>query len=1743
VVLAMLVASLIVAPQASAATSIGVKFVTKPKSSSNSTTATFSWTTHGAVLRTVCALDRGRFVKCSRSRTIKRLKNGPHTFRVEAIGATSTWTATYRWRVDTIAPTAPSAVGGSTAWQSVASIAISAAGSTDGGSGLAGYQRRSSVDGGATWSLGTAGAQVSASAGGETLVQFRALDRAGNASAWSPAAGTAAATARIDRDAPSAPVVAGGSLQWQNAFSVDVTGTGSADVGGAGLDHYEYRTSTDVGLTWSAGAPGSDVAIIDDGETLVQFRAVDAAGNASNWAPLLPDEGSTVMLDRTIPTAPTVAGATTGWESIAGTTLTASGSVDAVGSGVAGYEYRSSTDAGATWTSPTSGNSLVVSAEGETLVEFRAVDNANLKSAWTQVAVRIDRTNPSDPTVAGGSTAWQSIASLDIAASGSTDAGGSGLTGYQLRTSTDAGSTWTSPVAASHDLVTAEGETLVELRAVDGAGNVSAWVQDTARIDRSVPTLPTVAGGSLSWQSLASVDVTATGSTDAGGSTLAGYEYRTSTGGGSSWSVPVSGAIATISAEGETLVEFRALDGAGNASAWTPSPSTAQGTVRIDRTAPTVSSVSGGSLTWKNQASETVTAVGGADTGGSGFSGYEYRTSTDGGTTWSSSAAGSSLVVSAQGETLVQFRALDGAGNNGAWVPAGPGAGNTARLDRSAPTAPTVSGGSPVWQSVASASLTASGSTDGASGVAGYQYRTSTDGGTTWSATLSGAAAVVSGQGTTTVAFRSVDGVGLVSAWVTDSVKIDRTLPGSPSVSGGSGAWRSLASVGLTATGGTDSGGSGVTGYQFQTSTDGGTTWSAPASGSAVSVSAPGETLVQFRTVDGAGNVSSWAPSSGTSGTVRIDRTVPTDPTVSGGSLSWQSVASLTLSAAGSTDSGGASLSGYESRTSTDAGATWSAAVSGASLIVSAEGETLVQFRAIDGAGNASGWVQGVARLDRTAPGTPTVSGGSLSWQNVASVSISASAATDTGGSGVSGYEFRSSTDGGTTWSAPTSGASDVISAEGQTLVQLRTVDGAGNRSAWKPAGAGASNTVRIDRTAPTAPSVAGGSLVWQSVASVLVTASGSSDSPGSGVSGYQSQTSTDNGVTWSAAIAGASVSVSAQGQTLVRFAAVDTAGFVSSTTQATVRIDRTAPTAPTVSGGSLSWQNVATMTVTASGSTDSGGSALSGYEYRASTDNGTTWSAAVSGASDVIAAEGQTLVQLRSVDGAGNASAWTPAASGASNTVRIDRTAPGLPIVTGGSIAWQSVASISTSAAGATDPGGGGVTGYEYQTSTDAGSTWSSPAAGASLVVSAEGETLVEYRSVDAAGNRSAWVQATARIDRTAPTAPTVSGGSLAWQNVASLTISATGSTDSGGSLLTGYRYRASVDGGVTWSAATAGASDLISAEGATLVQFQSLDGAGNTSAWTPTVSGAGDTAHIDRALPVAPTSVTGGSLSWQSVASVTITPAGGSDSGSGFAGYDYRTSINGGGTWTSPVAGNSLAVSAEGTTLVQFRSRDVAGNVSAWTPASPGAGNTAAIDRTAPTAPTVSGGSLSWQTVASVTISAAGSTDATSGLLRYEYRSSTNGGSTWSATTAGPSASISQEATTIVQFRAVDNAGNVSAWAPASAGAGNTVKLDRTAPTLPVVSGGLGAGTCKHKLTVSASNSNDVLSGLFGYDYRLSTNGGSTWGAAVTNKSSVSLTSTGTYIVQFRAVDNIGNTSAWAPATAGNANTACVL
>lgn len=1414
---------------------LGVLITKKPASPTSKTTASFAWKRVGHVSKTTCRLDALSWKPCTTKVTFKHLLPGTHTFRVKVSGRIGghlrSATKRVRWTIDTTAPCAPTVSGGSASW-AAGPVTISGAGSTDPGGAVAGYQHRTSPDG-IAWSGAAAGGSVAVTTPGRTFVQVRAVDSAGNVSAWAPAVTGADDTALIDAADPTAPSLAGALAGWQNVASETLTAGSSTDAQ-SGVAGYQYRTSSDAGGSWSPVQAGALVAVSAEGRTDVEFRAVDTVGNRSDWAQ------ATVRIDTTAPTAPAASGSSAAWRSVASVLTAAAGSTDAGGSGVAGYVYETSTTGGVSWSAPAAAASLAVSAEGETLVRYAAVDGAGLQSAWAEATVRLDHTAPSAPVLAGGSLSWQNLALVSITAGASIDLGGAGLSGYRFETSTDGGTSWSPPTPGIQADVTSEGETLVRFDAVDAAGNASAWVQDTARVDTTPPTDPSVSGGSSSWKNAASVTVSAAGSTDSPGSGLAAYQYETSTDGGANWSPPATGSSLGVTDEGQTLVRFRAVDIAGFASGWK------QATVRIDRTAPGAPTPAGGSLSWQPVGQVTLSAGGSADSPGSGVAGYQYRTSTDGGASWSSAAAGSSVDVTANGETLAQFRALDVSGLRSAWAPAAGTAAATARIDRAAPSAPSVTGGSSAWKSQAQTVVTASGSTDPLSGLAGYERRESTDGGATWGS---------------------------------------------------------------------------------------------PAAGATDAVSAQGETLVQFRSVDGVGNTSAWTPSSPTgASTVRLDRTDPTAPAVTGGSLAWRSAASVAVSGSGSTDSGGSGPATYEHRTSTDGGATWSAASAGASVTVSAQNETLVELRALDGAGNTSAWVSATVRIDRTAPSAPGVAGGSSAWQSAAPVAVSASVSTDTGGSGLAAYEYRTNLNGGA-WSGAAGGAAVNVAAEGTTQVQFRSVDGAGNVSAWTPSSATAGSTVKLDLAAPTNPVVSGGSAAWQSVTSLTLTASGSTDAA-SGVAGYEYEQSANGGATWSPLpTAGASVTVSIEGETLVRFRAVDGVGRASGWVQGTARVDRTAPSAPSVTGGSLTWQNVASATVSAAGSTDTPATdGVDHYEYRTSTTGGATWSGTTAGATATISAEGTALVQFRAVDGAGNASAWAPSPAGAGNTVKLDRGVPTNPVVSGATGIWSTAASVAVTASGSTD-GGSAVSGYEYQTSFNGGA-FSATAAGSSVTVSAQGTTVVQFRSFDAAGNRSAWVQGTVRLDRTVPTSPTVSGGSTSWSNAVSRTISAGAATDSISGLAR-YEYRTSTNGGSTWGATVAGASAVVAAEGTTIVQFRSVDNAGNVSSWVPTYSGSTNTVKLDRTLPTVPT-VSGGSLTCTN-SRITIRASGATDALSGLSTYQYHSSTNGGTSWGSTSTGSSVTFRNAGTYIVQFRSVDNAGNVSAWNPATAGAANTA--------------------------------------------------------------------------------------------------------------------------------------------------------------------------------------------------------
>jgi hypothetical protein len=1558
-----------------------------------------------------------------------------------------------------------------TGWQTSATAATAT--STDATSGIATYEHQTSATTtfGSTW---TAGGTFTQSADGATYVRFRSTDNAGLVSAPS-----AASLLQVDATAPAAPSVAA-PTGWQTSSPATATATATDPT--SGIASVVRETSAD-GTTWSGPTSGTTVTQAGDGDVYARFQSTDNAGNQSAWSAT-----AHLQVDTTAPAVPSVT-APTGWQTSA---ATASATSSDGTSGLALVSHQTSAD-GTTWPGTwTAGGSVVQSADGATFVRFRATDNAGLNSAPTAAShLQVDATAPSVPSTSGGTApgAWSTVSPTTVTGSASTDTT-SGIARYEHRTSSDAGATWSTAASGASAGITVDGQWLVQVRAVDNAGNASAWTASvTVWLDATAPAAPTIANASSSWFN--AVSRTLTASTSDATSGLAGYSYETSVDGGSTWSSTTALDHVTVSAQGETQVRFRATDVAGNASASTI------GLVRIDRGVPADPTLSGIPVGWSTALHATVTASSAAPL--SGIDHYIYQTSTDN-SHWTTSQTGDTIEISGEGSTYVRFLAFSGAG-----TPSGYATG-TVQLDRTGPSAPTLAGALSGWRSTASETVTASGSTDAGAGGVTYSWLTSTDNGNNWSTPTAGSSALVTAQGTTLVDFYAIDAIGNVSSVSEATVMIDRTAPSVPTITDLPTGW-STASVTVHASA-TDAA-AGVGSYEYETSPDG-TTWSGPTTAGQATLASEGDTYVRFRAIDLVGNTSAFSAGD----LVQIDTVAPATPTTFAGTgAGWQTAAPITLAPGGSSDST-SGLAGYEYRIA-PAGGTLGAPTT-APDDVTVDGDYDVQFRAIDNAGLASGWTTTKhVRLDTVAPTDPTLTGGTAGWSHAASATITPHSSDAT--SGVTSYDWQTSPDGNAPWSpAGTSPTLDVTD-EGTTYVQAMATDAAGLSSGWST-----SATVQLDRVSPTTPTVSGGGSSWNTASFDLTAAA--TDVTSSVVT-YQYQ-STTHGGSFSgtpSTSADGTIHVTVDGDADYRVRAVDSAGNASAwSTTTEAMLDATAPATPTLANPDAGvWTNTASETVTPS-SSDATSGLTGSFAWETSPTGTGSWTPAASGATFDETNEGLEYVHARAFDAAGNHSAWSDPSA-----IQIDRGDPTLPTVSGGNgPAWSSAATLSVTGSLSTDALS--PVHYEHRSQLDGGG-FGSAATGATLAVTAEGSTDVEFQAVDAAGNVSGWTSvadaATVQLDRTNPSAPTVSGGGSSWTNSSPISLSASGSTDAP-SGVNHYQYDVMPAGGSFIGPAT-GSSVSVTTDGDRVYRFRAVDEAGNTSAWSSLVQ-----ARLDVTAPPAPTQ-TGALAGWRSQASETITPSS-VDALSGTASYDWRTSTDGGSSWAGQGSGATLTVSAETTTLVQSRAHDAAGNASGWSTSA-----TVMLDRTAPTGTSVSGGAAGWQNVASVTVSASGASDPLSGFAGYEHRVSTDGGSTWSSGVAGASVTVSAEGETLVQFRALDTIGNATSFGPSAGTAAATVRIERTLPSAPTVSGGSLSWTSQ-PVIFSAAGTSTAASGIAGYEYRTSLNGGLWSAPAAASNGTATISGDGTTTVQFRAVSNAGQSSSWRPTVAGAASTA---
>lgn len=302
---------------------------------------------------------------------------------------------------------------------------------------------------------------------GQTKLETRCVNQAGEASGWQ------AETVRIDLSDPRAAMLDPGQY-----LSGIVTFRAKAYDSGSGVAAIEFDLRPSGTTDWQPACQGQgqapdyscdfDTASVSDGNYDFSVLVTDGVGHTLRA--LLADAPTNVTLAgsgdwRTSPLARQVS------------------CIDS-GTGLAASPARWRLDGGPEQSG--SNDSIAeVSKQGTTLLETRCVaGDEQTASEWQPETVRYDGTAPADLSDAGDGTWRRGAQSVTLACRD--DVSGLPPEPAELRLDGAASPAYAEGSSLS---VAARGQTLVETRCQDVAGNLSGWRGQTVRIDPDAPSL------------------------------------------------------------------------------------------------------------------------------------------------------------------------------------------------------------------------------------------------------------------------------------------------------------------------------------------------------------------------------------------------------------------------------------------------------------------------------------------------------------------------------------------------------------------------------------------------------------------------------------------------------------------------------------------------------------------------------------------------------------------------------------------------------------------------------------------------------------------------------------------------------------------------------------------------------------------------------------------------------------------------------------------------------------------------------------------------------------------------------------------------------------------------------------------------------------------------------------------------------------------------------------------------------
>ena len=446
-------------------------------------------------------------------------------------------------------------------------------------------------------------------------------------------------------------------------------------------------------------------------------------------------------------------------------------------------------------------------------------------------------------TVPGAPTGLTATASgataIDLSWSAPASTGGSAITGYKIEVSPNGTSGWTDQVANTNSTATtyahtglAAGDTrYYRVSAINTNGTGTASNVDSATTGTSAPGAPTGLTATASGTTAIDLSWSAPGST--GGSAITGYKIEVSANGTSGWTDQVANTNSTATtyahtglAAGDTRyyrVSAINTNGTGTASnvdsattgtsapgAPTGLTATASGTTAID-------------LSWSAPGS----------TGGSAITGYKIEVSSDGGSSWSDLVANTSNTTTTYAHTGLaagdtRHYRVSAINTNGTGTASNVASATTGT---SVPGAPTGLTATASGTTAIDLSWSAPGSTGG-SAITGYKIESSSDGGSSWSdlvANTSNTTTTYAHTGLTAgdtrhyrVSAINTNGTGTASNVA--SATTGTSVPGAPTGLTATASGTTAIDLSWSAPGST--GGSAITGYKIESSSDGGSSWS-----------------------------------------------------------------------------------------------------------------------------------------------------------------------------------------------------------------------------------------------------------------------------------------------------------------------------------------------------------------------------------------------------------------------------------------------------------------------------------------------------------------------------------------------------------------------------------------------------------------------------------------------------------------------------------------------------------------------------------------------------------------------------------------------------------------------------------------------------------------------------------------------------------------------------------------------------